>query len=135
MVVLVIDLGLNSTPRSGWKYGPLENLVERFEVVGTMYNAVESQCDADPLVTAGMFRINPSRASEQKFVAMSRDLLKRWGGPFDYGDSIVVSGSDGKDGTYIVADAMNKRYKNRVDFLETSGTKWYKFNKIKIWKK
>lgn len=97
-------------------------------VTATMYNATESQCDADPLITAGMYRINPDMASQHRWVALSRNLLSRWGGKFDYGDMIRISGAGHKDGTYKVVDTMNKRYKNRIDFLETTGTKLYKFN-------
>ena len=104
------------------------------EVTATMYNAVVGQCDADPLITAGMFKINPNKASEQKFIAMSRDLLKRWGGLFDYGDKVLIQGTDGKDGVYTVADSMNKRYKKRIDILETKGKKHYKFHNVKITK-
>lgn len=104
------------------------------DVTATMYNAVVSQCDSDPLITAGMYKINPNKASEQKFVAMSRDLLKRWGGLFDYGDKILIEGAGDKDGVYTVADSMNKRYKKRIDILETKGKKHYKFNKVKITK-
>jgi hypothetical protein len=50
------------------------------DVTATMYNAVTGQCDSDPLVTAGMYKINPNKASEHKWVALSIDLLKRWGG-------------------------------------------------------
>ena len=34
----------------------------------------------------GMKVINPKKASEHKWVAISRNLLKRWKGKFDYGD-------------------------------------------------
>lgn len=134
LVVIVMDLGLNSAPTM-LSFGRTIVEEKSFTVCGTMYNAVVSQCDEDPLITAGMYNINPSRASEHRFIALSRDLLKRWGGEFDYGDSVIVEGTDGKDGTYLVADAMNKRFKNRVDFLETRGTKLYKFDKFKIRKK
>lgn len=101
----------------------------------TMYNPVASQCDSDPLVTASMLKIKPWKASKQKYVALSRDMLKRWGGPFDLKDSVVISGAGHKDGIYIVADVMNKRFKRKVDFLETVGTKIYRFTNIKIRKK
>ena len=29
---------------------------------------------------------------------------------------------------------MNKRFKNRIDFLETVGTKKYKYNNVKLTK-
>lgn len=107
-----------------------------YEVVATMYNAVPSQCDSDPYLTAGMFKINPNKASEQKWIAMSRDLIARWGGEFHYGDFVKIEGAGHKDGIYRVVDTMNKRFKNRIDFLETAGTKHYKFNNVKIakWK-
>jgi 3D (Asp-Asp-Asp) domain-containing protein len=102
------------------------------DVTATMYNAVVSQCDADPLITAGMFTIDPEHASEHKWVALSRDLLKRWGGEYDYGDKILIEGAGDKDGVYTIADTMNKRYRNRIDILETEGTPLYKFEDVTI---
>lgn len=104
------------------------------KVTATMYYAVESQCDSDPLITAGMYEINPKRASDHKWIAMSRDLLKRWGGEFDYGDKVMISGTDGKDGIYTVVDTMNKRFTNKIDILETEGTPLYKFDNVKVTK-
>lgn len=101
-------------------------------VMATMYNASISQCDSTPFVTAGMYRINPDKASQHKWVALSRDLLSRWGGKFNYGDLIRVSGAGHKNGIYKVVDTMNKRFKNRMDFLETSGTKIYQFDNVVI---
>jgi 3D (Asp-Asp-Asp) domain-containing protein len=103
-------------------------------VTTTMYNPVVSQCDKDPLVTAANYKINPVKASEHKYVALSRNLLKRWGGNFNYGDKVQISGAGNKDGIYIVADTMNKRYSNHVDILETSGTDWYKYNDVSLTK-
>lgn len=103
-------------------------------VTTTMYNPVVSQCDKDPLVTAANYKINPGKASEHKYVALSRNLLKRWKGDFQYGDKIRISGAGNKDGVYIVADTMNKRYCNHVDILETSGTDWYKYTNVLITK-
>ena len=101
-------------------------------VTTTMYNAVESQCDADPLVTAANYKIIPAKASNQKYVALSRNLLKRWNGKFNYGDKIRITGTKHKDGIYTVADSMNKRYINHVDILETSGVDWYKYDNVQI---
>jgi len=103
-------------------------------VTTTMYNAVENQCDNDPLITAGMYKINPIKASAHKYVALSRNLLKRWNGQFNYGDKIKITGAGNKDGTYIVADSMNKRYKNHVDILETTGVGWYRYKNVTITK-
>lgn len=105
---------------------------EPHEVTATMYYAVQGQCDSDPLVTAGMFKIDPKKASEHKWIAMSRDMIARWGGEFKYGDYVEIKGTEHKDGIYRVVDTMNKRFTNRIDFLETKGTKPYKFNNVTL---
>ena len=124
-----------SEQRTARRLDALEKLMREgchVKVTATMYNAVESQCDKDPLITAGMYRIDPNRASLHRWIAVSRDLLKRWGGRFDYGDKVVVRGAGHKDGVYTIVDTMNKRFRNRIDFLETQGTKWYKYENVKI---
>ena len=105
---------------------------DSINVTATMYYPVVGQCDSDPLTTASMRVINPRKASEHKWVAMSRDLLKRWGGKFDYGDKIMLIGTNIKDGVYTIVDCMNKRFTNKIDILETQGTKPYKFENVKI---
>lgn len=112
----------------------VETKVDTYEVTATMYYPVSSQCDSDPLLTAGMFRIKPNKASECKWIAMSRDMIARWGGEFSYGDLVKIEGAGHKDGIYKVVDTMNKRFKNRIDFLETKGTKPYKFTNVKLTK-
>lgn len=102
------------------------------KVTATMYNAVPSQCDKDPFITAGMYKINPDKASNHRWIAMSRDLLVRWGGTFNYGDTVIISGAGHKSGSYLVVDTMNKRFKNKIDILETVGTKHYKFNDVVV---
>jgi 3D (Asp-Asp-Asp) domain-containing protein len=106
--------------------------IVKLHVTATMYYPVVKQCDKDPLVTAGMFKINPRKASEHKWIAMSRNLLKRWKGDFDYGDIVEIKGAGKKSGVYKVVDTMNKRYKDRIDILETEGTSFYKFEDIQI---
>lgn len=102
------------------------------EVTATMYNAVEGQCDSDPLVTAGMYKIDPKHASDHKWVALSRDLLKRWGGQFDYGDTIRIENAGEKSGVYTVVDTMNPRFTKKIDILETRGVDLYKFDNVRI---
>jgi hypothetical protein len=58
---------------------------------------------------------------------VSRNLLKRWGGWLDYGDFVLLRGTDHKDGVYQVRDTMHKRWVNRVDILESGHVKPYKF--------
>ncbi len=101
-------------------------------VTATMYNAVKKQCDSNPFETANGSIINPKKATEHKWVAMSRNLLKRWKGKFDYGDKIRIIGTDFKDGVYTIVDCMNERFKNKIDILETEGVDLYKFENVKI---
>ena len=61
----------------------------------TMYQPDRIQCDDTPDITADGTRIRINKASEYKFVALSRNLLKRWGGPFDYGDFVLLKGTNG----------------------------------------
>ena len=104
------------------------------EVDVTMYQPVYPQTDNSPDITADGTRIRVSKASEYKFVALSRNLLKRWGGPFDYGDFILIKGTKTKDGVYQVRDTMNPKYVNYVDILESINVKPYKYENVHIYK-
>ena len=98
----------------------------------TMYHPVRSQTDSTPNILADGTRIRVHKASEYRFIAVSRNLLSRYGGWLDYGDFILLKGTDGKDGMYQVRDTMNPRFVNRIDILESPGTKPYKFDVAKI---
>ena len=100
----------------------------------TMYQPVYPQTDKTPDITADGTRIRIHKASEYKFVALSRNLLKRWGGPFDYGDFILLKGAGHKDGVYQVRDTMNPKWGNVVDILESKGVEPYKFTDAHIFK-
>ncbi len=117
----------------------LENELNEFLKYGivvdvTMYQPVWPQTDRTPNITADGTRIKISSASEYKFVALSRNLLKRWGGPFDYGDFILIKGTGYKDGIYQVRDTMNSKWVNMVDILESTHVKPYKFADAHIYK-
>tara|TARA_Y100000034_G_scaffold130381_1_gene188762 strand:- start:1047 stop:1544 length:498 start_codon:yes stop_codon:yes gene_type:complete len=107
-----------------------------FTVTGTMYSPTLEQCDATPNITADGTRINPKNASQYRYVALSRDLLNRWGGPFEYGEYVAIEGTNnGKhDGVWQVKDTMSPKWIKRIDFLMTNGTKPFKYNEIKITK-
>jgi len=105
---------------------------EGMHVTVTMYQPVERQTDSTPNILADGTRIKTDKASNYKFIAVSRNLLKRWGGWLDYGDFILLKGTNGKDGVYQVRDTMNKRWVNRIDILESPGTNPYKFETAKI---
>ena len=100
---------------------------EGLAVTVTMYQPVSYQTDSTPNILADGTRIRAKEASNYKFIAVSRNLLKRWGGWLDYGDFILLKGTDGKNGVYQVRDTMHKRWVNRVDILESVGVKPYKF--------
>ena len=105
---------------------------EGMNVTVTMYQPVARQTDSTPNILADGTKIRTQDASNYKFIAVSRNLLKRWGGWLDYGDFIILKGTDGKDGVYQVRDTMNKRYVNRIDILESIDVKPYKFEKASI---
>ena len=112
----------------------LENGIrlDGLDVTVTMYHPVKHQTDRTPNILADGTKITIHKASEYRYVAVSRNLLKRWGGWLDYGDFIVLKGTDGKDGVYQVKDTMNKRFVNRIDILESPGVKPYKFTNATI---
>ena len=108
--------------------------IEGIDVVVTMYHPTEQQTDSTPNILADGTKITIHKASDYKYIAVSRNLLNRWGGWLDYGDFVVLKGTDGKDGVYQVKDTMNARFVNRIDILESPGTKPYKFANAKILK-
>jgi len=117
----------------------LKNRLSEYEEYGiivdvTMYQPVYPQTDMTPDITADGTRIRIHKASEYKFVALSRNLLKRWGGPFDYGDFILLKGAGHKDGVYQVRDTMNPKWVNVVDILESKDVRPYKFTNAHIFK-
>jgi len=90
------------------------------EVIGTIYNPVAAQCDSDPLTTAdnSLIDLDKLKKKEIRWIALSRDLLARWGGPYNYGDSIYIHHPDKRiRGVWIVHDTMNARFSKRMDFL------------------
>ena len=109
-----------------------EHKLEGMEVTVTMYHPVSRQTDSTPNILADGTRIRVHKASEYRFIAVSRNLLKRWGGWLDYGDFIYLRGTNDKDGMYQVRDSMNARFVNRIDILESPGTKPYKFASAQI---
>ncbi|GAB2962966.1 hypothetical protein GCM10027048_34650 [Hymenobacter coalescens] len=89
-----------------------------YRVTATIYMADARQTDDEPLVTADNSRIPPHASSKTRWIALSRDLLTKWGGPFAFGDSVRVRGISAElDGTYIIHDTMNRRFKHGIDLL------------------
>lgn len=103
-------------------------------VTVTMYRANTIECDMDPDITADGTKIHVPQSSRYRYVALSRNLLKRWGGNFDYGDYILLKGTDKRDGIYQVRDTMNPKFSDVVDILESHNVKPYKFTNVKLYK-
>jgi len=106
--------------------------LQEFDVTVTTYNPTRSQTDSTPNETADGTIIKPWLATNYRFVALSRDLLSRWGGPFEYGDYVVIEGTEGWDGIYQVRDTMNPKWVKRVDILTTNSR--FKYTDVKMYK-
>ena len=118
---ILIGLGLILSLQS---YGSKSLFITHVTI--TTYNAVRSQCDRSPLITADGTKIDHRKvkSGEQKIVAISRDLLYA----IPLGSLIYVEGH----GYYEVRDTMNSRFKHRIDILQHSSKKNFKKDKIKI---
>ena len=106
--------------------------IQSFDVTVTTYNPTRRQTDSTPNITADGTKIKPWRATHYRYVALSRDLIARWGGPFEYGDYVVIEGTDGWDGVYQVRDTMNPKWVKRVDILTTDSR--FKYTDVKMYK-
>ncbi|WP_156175983.1 RlpA-like double-psi beta-barrel domain-containing protein [Hymenobacter terrenus] len=107
-----------------------------YTVTATVYEAVAGQTDAEPFVTADNSRIKPHYGTKKRWMALSRDLLKPWGGKFAFGDKVRVRGLSPKlDGVYTVHDTMNRRHHHCMDILAHPSEKLDIFTKgVKIQK-
>ena len=103
-----------------------------FDVTVTTYNPTPRQTDSTPNELADGTIIKPWLATNYRYVALSRDLLSRWGGPFKYGDYVVIEGTDGWDGIYQVKDTMAAKWVKRVDILTTNSR--FKYTDVKMYK-
>ena len=105
---------------------------DTLSVSATMYYPVIEQCDDTPDITADQTKIPDIHdCSHLRWIAVSQDLLWFNGGPIRYGDTVYVYAGH-KTGSYIVRDAMNKRFTNKIDFLESVGTQLYSFDSAKL---
>ena len=95
-------------------------------VTVTTYNAVRSQCDKTPTITADGTRIDHKKVKngQQRIAAISRDLL--WAIPL--GSTILIDGY----GCYVVRDTMNPRFNHCIDILQHSSKENFKKEKIKV---
>jgi 3D (Asp-Asp-Asp) domain-containing protein len=104
--------------RTARKQKLLKTSALTYTVTATAYQAVPGQTDDEPFVTADNSNIKPNYSSKTRWMALSNDLLARWGGKFNYGDKVLVRGISPKlDGVYTVHDTMNKRHRHCMDIL------------------
>lgn len=123
LALLMIPTAMGiSSPASRTKFNLIPLVVETSVTLETLtiYNPEAGQCDATPLITASNAKIDVDklRKNEIRWMALSRDLLKRWNGAFSYGDTVrVTAGDESIDGLWVIKDNMNKRFRNRGDLL------------------
>lgn len=98
---------------------PLIKKTNSLYIKASFYNPDLNQTDSFPLETASgrIIDTNKLRQGKLKWVALSRPLLKRFGGRFRYGDSIIINNAGVLNGKYMVVDCMGPQYKYKVDIL------------------
>jgi hypothetical protein len=114
---------------------------------GTIYHAEERECDSSPTITGDGSKIDINNASNQRWMAITQDMLNLpkglkmfkdtskvniFKGKITYGDTVWVDSPNPEiNGWWVVHDAKNARVKYSVDFLQTKGdTKLYKGDKL-----
>lgn len=92
----------------------------------TTYNAVASQCDDSPLITADGTKIDIKKLKNGKikYCAVSRDLL--WCIPL--GSVVHIEGH----GDYEVRDTMNERFDHYIDILQHKSQKNFKKSNVRV---
>ncbi len=142
MCMLSLSLYFESIMEDTWKensylrnrVSELENVTNKisYKVTVTTYNPTKQQCDDTPHITADGTHFKTWKATEYRYVALSRDLLSRWGGPFNYGDYVILEGTGKWDGVYQVRDTMNPKWTNRVDILTTNSR--FRYDNVVLYK-
>lgn len=101
----------------------------------TVYNAVPSQCNEDPMHTASMFEIIPERIENDRILAMERTMMAEFG--IHYGDCVLIQGAGCYDGIWQVQDTMNKRFagQHKIDFLVPNHIRHGKWKNVKVYTK
>ncbi len=98
-------------------------------VHATVYNAVPSQTDSTPLITASNKKIDADNPGKHRWLAVSRDL-EAFG--FTFGAEVCVENAGEMDGIWHVEDRMNKRWTKRIDFLVNKEMKYGKWENVII---
>ncbi len=101
-------------------------------VTATIYQPVPEQCDDDPHITADGSVIDIRVPSSYNYLAVSRDLHARYGGPLSFGDKVYLANVGPLDGFYEVRDLMNARWTERVDILAGMGADLARYDRAVV---
>ncbi|WP_040281956.1 3D domain-containing protein [Psychroserpens damuponensis] len=96
VILLLLSCKEEETNNYQWK---------TIEVTATAYNSLMYQTNSNPHITAFGDSLKPGL----KYIAVSRDLLES-----GLGHNTLVK-VEGLEGTYLVKDKMNRRFKNKID--------------------
>jgi 3D (Asp-Asp-Asp) domain-containing protein len=97
-------------------------------VTATTYKLTAAENGPYGNVLASDFRANKKLPGNDRVIAVSRDLLKKY--PFH--TNVIIKGAGKLDGKWRVEDVMNKRFTKRIDFLLNWEVKHNKFNNVII---
>lgn len=95
----------------------LHNMDNIGNVDVTVYQPVEEQTNSRYWETADQSIIDLENPKQHRWIAVSRDLHARWGGPLQFKDYVWVTGIGDYSGLYQVRDIMNRRFTDRIDIL------------------
>ena len=127
LLTIVLCVSIMDDPKQNGLGVKIE--VMSHKVTATCYRANVSECDSTPLITADGSKIDTNRVDKLRWIAISRDLEK----VYKMGDSIIVEGvGEGYDGIWIIKDRMNRRFKNKIDFLISDKKQGGLFKNVKI---
>lgn len=120
--ILLLLFLTSFTVKSEQQNGSFEEVERVFSFERTTYyNPIEEQTDSYPLETADGSIIDLERLQkgELKWCAVSRELLKKWGGSLSFGDSIDVEFMKNPElnGKWIIHDITAQKYRNTIDLL------------------
>lgn len=98
-------------------------------VTATVYNAVPGQTDDTPNITATGFVIDLNNPAKHRIIAVSRDLEAKG---FTMNSKVCIENAGPMNGEWIIRDRMNKRFKNRIDFLVSNNIRLGKWKNVSI---
>lgn len=88
-------------------------------VVATVFHAVKEQTDKDYLITASNKKIDIKKlnSGNLKWIAVSRDLMKKYG--FVFGEKVFVESYSNPElnGEYQIEDLLHQDSRNHIDIL------------------